>query len=125
MKLNNKGWGYRQMLLMTCILLVFLMIAAYNIYALYNDLDAKDAVTYVNLENKLQIAASKYVGDKNLESSNLIISLTDLKNEEYITVFNDDSNRVCNGYVVYENYKYSPYISCPDYISNNYNIFNE
>lgn len=125
MKLNNNGWGYRQMLLMSGILLIFLLVAAYNVYSLYNDMDVKSASTYVNLELKLQMVAADYINDKNLNNSNVIVTLKELKEAGYIKTFNDDDSNACNGYVEYQDYDYVSYIRCRDYTSSNYNNFNE
>jgi len=111
------------MILMSGILLLFLMVAAYNIYALYKDLDSDDAVIYANLESKLQLAALNYINDNDLEDEKIIVSLSDLR--PYISDFEDDKKRACNGYVIYENYDYSSYISCPEYTSSNYNKIHE
>ena len=37
MKLDNRGWGLREMLIYSSILLIFLLIAAFRISALYDD----------------------------------------------------------------------------------------
>ena len=125
MKLNNKGWGYRQMLLMTSILLIFLLFTAYNIYALYKNLDHSDAKVYMNLESKLQVAAASYIKDEGMRNQSVILTLTELKDLGYITEFNDDEGKACNGYLIYQNYDYNAYIKCPNYISTNYSSFHE
>ena len=38
MKLNNKGWGLNTMLIISACLSIFLLIAAYYIYVLYNSI---------------------------------------------------------------------------------------
>lgn len=35
-KLNNGGWGFAEMIVLSCILLLCLLVAAYLIYNLYN-----------------------------------------------------------------------------------------
>lgn len=125
MKLNKNGWGYKEMFLMSSILLIFLLIAAYNIYALYNELGASDAVIYVELENKMQLASVRYINDNNLKNDRVTVSLSQLKEEGYISAFKDSDGYDCNGYLIYENYNYNAYIKCPNYISKNYSSFNE
>lgn len=44
MKLNNKGWGLKQMLVLSGILIFFFCIAIYFIYVLYNSLAEELAI---------------------------------------------------------------------------------
>lgn len=119
MKLNNHGWGYRQMIIMSAILLIFLLFAAYNIFALYNNLDVSEATIYANLEGKLTMAAAGYINERELHDQTVILSLRDLSKE--ISAFEDGEGRSCSGYVIYENNEYNAYIDCPEYTTKNYN----
>ena len=120
-KLNNKGWGLREMMIISAILLVFLLFAAYYIYVLYNNLDEDKAGVYAKLELKLQTAAVKYVKDNNIKKGKAIISLDDLQDAGYIDMFTDPKDDKCNGYVIYENNDYDSYISCNYFTSSGYN----
>ena len=42
MKLNNHGWGYKDMIIYGCIILLLLLIAAYNINYLYSGINSND-----------------------------------------------------------------------------------
>lgn len=121
MKLNNKGWGLKEMMIISAILLLFLLFAAYYIYMLYNNLDSSSASVYGQLELKLQTSAVSYVNKHKLQNSKAIISLSDLQKEGYINLFTDPNDEDCNGYVIYENQEYKSYISCRYYTSSGYN----
>ncbi|NLL02184.1 MAG: hypothetical protein GX265_04105 [Mollicutes bacterium] len=41
MKLNNKGWGFGTMIFFITILCLFLIIAIYYIFRLYNNIEVK------------------------------------------------------------------------------------
>lgn len=41
MKLNNKGWGFGTMIFLITILCLFLIIAIYYIFRLYNNIEVK------------------------------------------------------------------------------------
>lgn len=119
--LNNKGWGFREMIIITAILIVFLLCAAYYIYVLYNNLDESSASVYAKLELSLQTSAVSYVKKYKLENSKAIISLKDLQEEGYLTTFSDPNDEDCNGYVIYENQDFKSYISCEYFTSSGYN----
>ena len=42
MKLNNQGWGYRMMIFLISILSLFLLLAIYFIYRLYNNFETNN-----------------------------------------------------------------------------------
>lgn len=118
MKLNNKGFGLGQMLLMTAAIFIALFIAAYYIYALYHNLDVEEGKVYAELELKLQTKAVKYF---ELYDTN-IVSVKDLILADYLDSFNDGNGYQCNGYVIKEGLDYNAYIKCPNYESEGYNI---
>ena len=120
MKLNNKGWGLQEMLIMSSILFITLLVVAYLIFVLYSNLDAKQANQYLKLETKLETAAVSYVASR-LNFNEGIITLNTLKNTGYIDIFTDNNDNACSGYVVYKNHEYRPYISCEYYTTKNYN----
>ena len=120
MRLNNKGWGLRQMLFISSLLLITLLVVAYYVYALYNQLDIGDAKQYANLESKLEIAALRY-DTVNATSDNYQVNLSQLKVLGYISDFTDDSGYDCDGYVLVNGEDYNAYISCRNYSTSGYN----
>lgn len=110
-KLNNHGWGLKEMLIISAILILFLLFVAYSIVALYHNLDNK-APVYSGLENTLIKAAIKY--NAVYDSVNFI-TLQDLKEAEYIEIFTDSNDEECDGYVLMEDGDYIPYIKCKNY----------
>ena len=76
---------------------------------------------YMKLENKIKKAAMSYNVDKD---ETIIISLNKLKEKNLINYIVDPNNSQinCNGYVVYDNNAYIPYINCEGmYTTKNYN----
>lgn len=61
MKLNNNGWGLKEMMIISSILLMFLLFAAYYIWVLYSDLSKSRPNAYDDLEYVLQSSAASYL----------------------------------------------------------------
>lgn len=126
MKLNNHGWGMRQMIWLTSGLLIALIVAIYFISVLFNSLDIKGVNnSYFDLETKLENAAIRYVSDNDIDINNIKkISLSTLKNEGYIEDFRDEEGNYCGGYVkasyVGNVLDYEAYISCNNYETEGY-----
>ena len=118
MKLNNRGWGLTQMIIMSAILFFLLFVVSYYIYVFYNKLDERDGSQYFALESKLKSAAVLY--SKNISSPSGRVSLYTLKSLGYIDTFNDEDGRVCNGYVIYNDDRFDSYIRCNNFVSSNY-----
>lgn len=118
MKLNNRGWGLKQMLIISSVLLILLLLVAYYIYVLYNKLDTREGKDYYKLETKLEVAAIKY--SANMHSTMGRVTLSELKSLGYIDSFTDENGYSCDGYVVYEDDRYDTYITCPDFTTKNY-----
>lgn len=121
MKLNNRGWGYRDMIIYGCIILLFLLLAAYNINYLYDGINATSNVNntynneqqsdieeitnnnpqevivdytyYQNAELKIKNATLTYLNDYNYELSEQILntSLDTLIDFGYISKIYDQS----------------------------------
>ncbi|MBE6155745.1 MAG: hypothetical protein E7164_03205 [Firmicutes bacterium] len=121
MKLNNKGWGFPEMIVFSSVLLLLLFFASYYIYVLYNNLDGQDGITYASLETRLQTKAMRYVSEYDLKENKVIVSVSDLKRLGYLESFADDKGNECKGYVVYEESEYTSYISCMNFTSSGYN----
>lgn len=123
-KLNKKGWEMKDMLIISAILFIFLLIASYYIYVLYNNLMSNDASKYYTLEVKIKNAAAKYVVDYNIDlDSKIEIRLSDLKRKGYIYNFLDENGNACDGIVIIDNGEYNPYISCDNYTTDGYQNF--
>lgn len=124
MKLNNKGWGTIEMILLSSGLLIALMVSIYFIYQLFGNFDnAVSNKIYSDLEIKLVDASKKYIQSSSIDKLPIRLSLNDLKNAGYIGDFKDDNGNDCDGYVIISDrvlYNYNAFISCPNFISENY-----
>ena len=102
MKLNNNGWGYRDMIIYTCIILFALIFVAFSISAFYDNLmedinsdrnnnpvvnepveekePSQNVVTdgnyYIIQENKLKNATLNYVSKYSYELSESILTVS-------------------------------------------------
>ena len=147
MKLNNHGWGFREMLFYLCILIAFLLVAIILIVRMYHQIDKKgidmgdyfpagdvpiankkETLLYSDLEVKIKNGSITYIKNYYNEElgSEVVITLSALKSQGIITDFNDiKDGSSCNGYVV-ANYNevdgviYHPYIKCSNYTTNGY-----
>lgn len=126
MKLNKKGWGTMEMLLLSGGLLLALIVAVFFISKLYGSLEgAVGNKQYIDLESKLEMAAKEYIIDNNMEiNGEYKISYETLKANGYIKDLNDLNGNSCNGYVRITNVDninhYGGYILCRDYQTLNY-----
>ena len=126
MKLNKNGWGTLEMFLLSGGLLISLLVAIFFISKLYGSMgNTLGNKQYIDLENKIENAARKYINDKEISiSGEYKLTLTSLKNDNYISDFNDNFGNSCNGYVLITNVDninyYKGYILCNDYQTNNY-----
>ncbi len=127
MSLNNHGWGMRDMIIFTCILILFLLLANYLISALYDsitppennnqtvqtpiveqkedeqpiDKNLYDYEYYKNLEVKLRLATYYYLTDTkpNLTQNIEKITLEFLINKGYLSeIYDQYGERQCQGY---------------------------
>ncbi len=139
MKLNNHGWGLREMLVLSSILLCFLLVAIIMVMRLYNNLEDSidldkvdntkkiDEVYYHNLEYQVQNAGVKYFNNVGVDVSvgEVNVSLDKLIDLGYITRFKDDiTGNYCDGYVkIYiedEILNIDGYINCDNYRTEGY-----
>lgn len=135
MYLNNKGWGLKEMILLSCVILIAVFVAAVMINNLYKDLDMningnntsnssnsnqnKDE-KYTTIERSLLSAAKKYARENELDDDEIIESDT-LIDEGYLTptkMTNEED--ICDGYVTKQNSSYKAYISCESYETKGY-----
>ena len=121
MKLNKKGWGTLEMLLLSAGIFVALLVAVYFISKLYgsfdNSIKNKD---YADMEAKLAEAAKKYVIENNITNSDSLTIYSDtLEVLGYINPLKDKDNYPCTGYVVVSKVdivnSYKAYIVCRNY----------
>lgn len=118
MRLNKKGFGLQQMLILSAVLIIFLLFIAYYIFVLYSGLDESIASQYALMETRIQKAAIEYAN--NYEHSN-IVTLKELQEVEYLDFFTDSNDDSCDGYVVIGDREYKPYIKCQNYTTKGYN----
>lgn len=119
MKLNNKGWGTMEMVLLASGLVLALFVAIFFISRLYGSFDkAIGDKRYMDLENVLENAAKRYVDDNNIEiNGEYTLNYATLK--DYINDFSDSDGNICDGYVMVtrpDNINlYKAFITCPNY----------
>ena len=145
--LNNHGWGMRDMIIYSCIILLFLLIATYCVRSFYKDMsNAANVVEdnnivnnkannktinynlYKNYEQRMNNAAISYVYRYygNLDRSIASINLSDLTSNGYIEPLHDQKdNTLCVGYVnVWDSednvLHAASYISCSSYKTDGY-----
>ena len=122
MKLNNKGWGTTEMLLLSAGIILALLVAVYFISKLYGSFDASISnKMYSDIETNLASAAKKYVIENNISVDNgeLTIYSDTLQALGYIGNLEDN----CKGFVVvnkvdFDN-TYKAYITCNNYMTKN------
>ena len=126
MKLDNKGWGTMEMLLLSGGLLVTLIVAIYFIGTLYGSFSGTlGNKQYMDLETKLESAAKKYINSHNFEiTGEFTINYKTLKNYGYIDELKDIDGNDCDGYVKISNIDninlYAGFIHCNNYKTTNY-----
>ncbi len=116
---NNHGWGLKEMLFLSAILLFFVFLIAVLINQLYETTDSliNNPTSYQQVENNLKIAAKEYYEEYH---EDYILS-DDLIFEKYLTLKNmtvkDD---ICEGYVTYQERHFNAYITCDKYETEGY-----
>jgi len=126
MKLNKNGWGTLEMLLLSGGLLIALIVSIFFISKLYGSLSgAVGNRQYIDMENKLENAASEYVNEKEIQiNGEYKITLDTLQAAGFIDELKDIDNKNCYGYVKITNVDninhYSAYITCNGYETINY-----
>ena len=122
--LNKHGWGIKEMLVLSGILVLFLIIAIYYIYTLYSDFDKELGNNYyVSMEEDLKSRASIYLDDyyeNELTSKDIVISRNVLKMYDLDMTLKDKNGNLCSGYVVANKDRIKAYISCEEYVTSGY-----
>ena len=131
--LNKNGWGLREMLLLSGVLIIFLIIAIYYIYILYGELDKRVTVDYYEkLEEKLENQAQVYLNDyydEDLNSDYVTITRSTLRAFDLDISLLDNDGDACSGYVMANKSKakvnIKAYISCDKYTTDGYESWRE
>ncbi len=131
--LNKNGWGLREMLVLSGVLGIFLIVAIYYIYTLYDSLDEEVTINYYyDLEEKLENQARVYLDDyydENLNSDYITITRSVLNTYNLDVNLLDLDGNACSGYVKANktrgNVNIDAYISCRDYITDGYESWRE
>lgn len=128
MKLNKHGWGLREMIILSGILIIFLFIAIYYIFRMYDSFNQEVSIKeYYDMEEKLEEQAKIYVRDyyeAELSSEKIIIHRSILRNYGLDVNLIDNKGDACSGYVIASKTKgiiyTDAYIKCNDYMTNGY-----
>jgi len=131
MKLNNHGWGLKEMLFLSAILFFFVILVSVLISNLYKGLDRTTIIspdetssqtkeyTYSQIESNLKQAAQRYYQKNKEEIGDIIIS-SELIENGYITKSKlktkDDD---CEGYVIIGD-DFATFITCDQYETEGY-----
>ncbi len=126
--LNKHGWGLKEMLVLSGILLLFLIIAIFYISSLYQELDLETTSKYYHdLERELENSASVYLNDYydgDLSSDEITITRSTLRAYDLDVDLQDQNGHVCSGYVIasktHGEESIDAYISCPNYTTDGY-----
>lgn len=145
MKLNNHGWGMREMIIYMCILILFLLFASYSVNSLYASLESSkstddtssikenvqpvDLQYYRDLEYKLNNATFNYLLNIYNSSTDVLDNKIDVKilekNDFIDPLYDQFGNNTCEGYSkFYQNEKgvfvVNSYVSCDNYETEGY-----
>mgnify|MGYP003307018891 FL=1 len=121
--MNKHGWGLRKELAFILLFVFCLLIAMVGLSQFGLTEDSSDKTSYKTLENKLTSAALEYYKDKYNPASGdvVIIKFSTLKNNGYISKFEDVNGLECNGYTKIVNSDVGvSYIRCFGYKTNGY-----
>ena len=121
--MNKHGWGLRKELAFILLFVFCLLIAMVGLSQFGLTEDSSDKTSYKTLENKLTSAALEYYNDKYNSASGdvVIIKFSTLKNNGYISKFEDVYGLECYGYTKKVNSDVGvSYIRCFGYKTNGY-----
>ena len=131
--LNKNGWGLREMLVLSGILILFLLIAVYYIYTMYDALEMEVSVKYYyDLEEKLENQARVYLSDyydEVLTSDYVTITRSTLNAYDLDVNLFDNNGDACSGYVKANKSRgitnVDAYIKCKNYTTAGYEDWRE
>lgn len=135
--LNQHGWSIKEMVLFCSILLVFFLIAIFNIMRLYHNFseanngnrNSNHSVTetshysYEDIENQVLEAGLDYYNEFYDKEKNVKITVHKMKKQGMLNgddLIPIDETKECSGYVLFEDGEPSVYIKCQKYITNGY-----
>jgi|GEM_PF-5113184 len=147
MKLDNKGWGFPSMIILSGIILIFFGISIFFIVRLYNSMEENQRTstpslntnqnnnnegntnnTYNQMETNLEAAALNYVKTyyTSQKIDTIAVSINNLKERNMITNIVDQKDSApCKGYVLVDNAGETnlvskAYIKCSNYTTSGY-----
>ena len=121
--MNKHGWGLRKELAFILLFVFCLLVAMIGLSQFGLTEDTGNSKSYKAMENELTTAALKYYREKYNGNSDdvVIIKLSTLKNNGYISDFKDSSGVNCSGYTKIVNSSVGlSYIRCFGYKSSGF-----
>lgn len=126
MALNKHGWGMKEMIVFSSVLLLFLLIAVFYILRLYNGIgrnntyknSSSESYSYTEIEDKLLNAGINYYQEYYEEGMDVRITTSMLKKHGYLKASDlkeKNEKKECTGYVLVENMEVFSFIQCPNY----------
>ncbi len=127
-KLNQHGWGVREMILLSAILLAFLLVTVFMVSRLYQGVtaDEKDSgsdYSYREVEENLLDAGISYYEDYYSDEEQVIVTSSTLIRHQYLhsrDLKAKGESHSCSGYVKFLDGKGKAYITCSDYETSGY-----
>lgn len=142
--MNQKAFGLKEFIILIAVIFICIIVivslykSIFNTNATPEPVTKQETETYEDLENRLKLAAERYLNNSNYSSSienteSWTLSYSMLKKEEYLEEIKDikDKNIECNGYVEFiqdgGQISYKPFLKCGNnyqtegYDSNNIN----
>ena len=132
MKLNNHGWGLKEMLFFSAILLFFVLLVSVLINSLYSQLDlsnngssstpsssTNNGYTYKDIETNLKIAARRYIKNHADDDSEILTSDELIENKYLTSRQLKTGNKTTEGYVKITD-EYEAFIHCNNYETEGY-----
>ena len=136
MKLNNRGWGLNQMLILCAILLMFLMVAVFFIVQLSDSLgdvfqeSIVGGLSYTTVEENIEYATEDYMEkyyEYEIGTGTITVTVDNLLKYDMIKDINlkpGEEADSCTGYSLVEKKKekliINAYIKCSDYETDGY-----
>ena len=136
MKLGNNGWGMKELIIYSCVLLSFLLFAMVMLDSFYADLEkssgsvagavSDDKIDYYDYENEMKDAVIRYISDNNItvDTGDFVVDVDTLIRKDYLSQFYDvyDESK-CSGYIVVKNvngiFSVKPNLICSNYKTDN------
>lgn len=131
LKLNNRGWSLKEMILLSSILMAFLLVAIFMIIRLYSGLNKRGLTdtpvvrkyNYGEVEQNVLEAGMDYYNEYYNGEDGIKITVSKLRRKGLITsneLRAENEKKSCDGYVEFLNNISKAYIKCDNYITNGY-----